>query len=703
MRNSLKFSGILLSLLLLATLVNLSCAKYEAGPPPPTDVEIVVDTIHGMPIEDPYRWLEDQESEKTRNWIDAQNEYTQSFLNAFPDKEKLQNRLTELMKIDRITMPSERNGRYFLYKRDADQDQYVIYMREGLEGEDQVLIDPHTMDSAHTTSVGMMNISRDGKLMAYSIRTGGEDEVAVRFLDIDTRKELADVFPRADYFGLSINNDKSGVYYSLFDKDIGCRVYYHAFGTDMAKDKLLFGEGYGPEIIIGAGLSEDGRYLIIPLYYGSAGNKSDVYYMDVTEKKPKVKTLVNDIDAKFYADVAGDKVYMQTNWEAPNWRIIEVDLKKPAKKYWKEVIPVSDGVINGFSLVGGKIYVNYLENVNSRVKIFDAEGKQEGEISFPSIGTVGGVYGHWDGNEAFFMFTSFHIPTTIYHYDVASGEQKIWYQQEVKADTDIIDVEQVWFESKDGTKVPMFVVHRKDIKLDGNNPVYLTAYGGFNASWTPYFSSTAVFWVEQGGVFAIPNIRGGGEFGDEWHRDAMFEKKQNSFDDFIAAAEWLIDNKYTNPSKLCISGGSNGGLLVGAALTQRPDLFKAVLCTYPLLDMLRYHNFLMGPFWVSEYGSADDSVQFKYIYEYSPYHHVKQGTAYPAVLFVTGDSDTRVAPLHARKMTALLQSATGSNNPVMIYYDTKAGHSGGTPLSKTIEETTLQVGFLMWQLGVRVK
>lgn len=687
-------------ILLLATIMaGPACNQAVPADPPVSKVEVVVDTLHGHGIEDPYRWLEEQDSSDTRVWIDAQNRYTQSVLERISGREKVRQRLTELIKVDRIGRPIERNGRYFLYKRAADQDQYVIYKREGLHGADEVLVDANAMSTDHSVSCDILDISRDGKLLAYTVQRGGEDEKEVRFLDVETGQELADVFPRANYFGLSITADNRALYYCLYDFEKGARVYYHAFGADRAEDKLIFGEGYGPEKIIGCELSEDRRYLLLPVYYGSSGTKNEFYYLDVAKGGP-VKTLVNDIEARFYGQVAGGKIFVQTNWEAPNWRILAVDLSKPARKYWKEIIPASDAGIEDFSLAGGKIFVAYLENVSSRVKIFEPDGKETGELPVPSLGSVTGIIGQWNGDELFYQFSSYHIPSTVYRYDVATGEQEIFTRRNAPVDTDKIEVRQVWFESRDGTKVPMFVVHAKDLKLDGQRPTYLYGYGGFNSSETPYFNSLAVLWAEQGGVFAVANIRGGGEFGDDWHQAAMFEKKQNSFDDFIAAAEWLIANNYTNSSKLAISGGSNGGLLVGAVMNQRPELCRAVVCWHPLLDMLRYHKFLMGPFWVTEYGSADEPDQFEYIYEYSPYHHVKKGTKYPAVLLISGDSDTRVDPMHARKMTALLQATTGSDNPVLLYYDTKAGHSGGRPATQQIEDLTVETSFLWWQLGV---
>jgi len=703
MSKSVKFAGrdaraglVVGWILLLAVL----CAPLavRAADPPPTRVEVVADTLHGKVIEDPYRWLEDQEAPETREWIEAQNEYTDSFLKNFEGREAIEERLTELFKIDIIGVPTPRKGRYFLSKRMKDQDLFVIYMREGLDGEDQVLIDPHGMSEDHTTSVQMMDVSDEGTVMAYGVQEGGEDEVEVRFLDVDTRTDMKDVLPKARYFGLSLLPDASGFYYTKFTLEKQ-RVYFHKMGTDIAEDVEIFGEGFGPDKIIASGLSEDGKTLGIMVFHGSAGMKTELYYKDVENDGP-VETLVNDIDSRFEPEIAGDYVLLLTNWEAPNGRVLRAPLDNPAKENWVEIIPESEAVIQGVSAVGGKLFVNRLENVKSKLTIHDMDGKNLGEISFPSIGSVSGMIGRWTENEAFFAFSSFHIPTTIYRYDVETGGKSVWTSLDVPIDKESIEVKQEWYESKDGTMVPMFLIHKKGLELDGNRPVYLAGYGGFNVTLTPSFSGNIVFFAEHGGVVAIPNIRGGGEFGEEWHKAAMFEKKQNSFDDFIAAAEWLIENNYTKPEKLSIRGGSNGGLLVGAVLTQRPDLVGAVVCTYPLLDMLRYHQFLVARFWVSEYGSADDPEQFKYIYEYSPYHNVEEGTEYPAVLFITGDADTRVAPLHARKMAALLQAKTGSDEPVLLKYDTKTGHSGGMPVEKQIEDSTDAFSFLFRQLGM---
>ncbi len=672
--------------------------RSTSNGPPKTRRDDVKEVLHGVEIADPYRWLEDQRSPETRAWIDAEDQYTQSILGSLAGRDRLKQRLTDLMKIDIIGLPLEHNRRYFLLKRLADQDLFVIYMRKGLRGNDEVLIDPHSMSPDHTTSVSLMNVSKDGTVMAYGVRQGGQDEVAIHLFDVDRRKDLPDQLPKARYFTVSINPDTSGFYYSRQNPE-GPRLYYHAMGADPAGDLEIFGKGYGPGEIMVSRVSDEGRYLLIQVLHGSAAEKTELYVQNLTQHGP-IFPIVNDLPARFIGQFAGDQLFLETNWKAPHGRIFAVDLNHPAREQWREVIPEREAVIEGFSLAGGKLFVTYLNKVISRVEIFNPDGRHLSDLAFPTLGTVGGVTGRWDSREAFFIFTSFHIPTTIYRFDVANGSQDVWARLNVPIESDKFEVKQVWYESKDKTKVPMFLLHAKGIKLDGSNPTLLTGYGGFNSSTTPFFSPEAAMWAEKGGVFALPNLRGGGEFGEEWHKAGMLERKQNVFDDFIAAAEWLITNGYTKPSKLAVSGTSNGGLLVGAALTQRPDLFQAVVCRYPLLDMLRYQNFLVARFWVPEYGSSEDPNQFEYLHAYSPYHHVKQGTKYAAVLFVSGDGDTRVDPLHARKMAALLQWATGSERPVLLHYDTKSGHSGGRPLPKQIEESTDEMSFLFWQLGV---
>ena len=686
----------------LAVSFSLRAAEPETGKPPETRVEDAVETRGGVEVHDPYRWLEDQNAPETRAWIDAQNRYSEAFFQSLPGREAIAARLSELLKVDTVIVPTERAGRYFYSRRKADQDLPILYVRRAAAGKEEVLVDPHSLSPDHSTSVSLLDVTRDGTLIAYGIRQGGEDEVTVHFLDVDSRKELPDTLPRGRYSGISVAMDRKGLYFARHEKE-GPRVYYHAMGSDPSKDEKLFGDGYGPEKGIGVFLTDEERYLGIIVSHGSAATKTEIYVRDLAKGGP-IATIVNDVEARFSPDFAGDRLYLETNWKAPKGRVLAVDLAHPEKENWKEVIAERDVPIAGVSAVGGKLFVRYLENVLAKVRIFDASGKPAGEIAFPGIGTLSGVRGRWREKEAFFTFASFVTPTTIYRYDVAKKTRSVWARESVPVDSDRFEVAQVSYASKDGTKIPMFLVHRKGIPLDGSHPTLLTGYGGFTLSQTPGFSARAALWVEAGGVFALPNLRGGGEFGEEWHKSGMLEKKQNVFDDFIAAAEWLIARGYTRPQRLAISGGSNGGLLVGAALTQRPDLFAAVVCSYPLLDMVRYHKFLVAGFWVPEYGSAEKPDQFSFIYAYSPYHRVRKGTSYPAVLFITGDADTRVAPLHARKMTALLQSSTGADTrkrPVLLHYDTKAGHSRGfnTPVSKRIEDLTDELSFLFAETG----
>ncbi len=688
-----------LAAVLLAGLLEAQSPALKPVPrPPATRTDNVTEVLHGVEVSDPYRWLEDQESAETRAWIAAQNAYSDAVLSDLPGVAELKQRLLPLLKTDFLGTPTERRGRYFFAKRLADQEQSILYMRQGLKGQDEVLIDPNPMSADRTTSVQLAEVSDDGKLILYRVRQGGEDETTLQAFDVDRRKDLADSFARARYSSISLTPDKSGLYYTKQTKE-GPRVYYHTMGSDPARDQEVFGSGFGVEKIVGSSLSLDGRYILFTVAYGSAADRTELYFQDLAKKGPLV-TLVKDVGSRFTGGrIVGDHLYLQTNWKAPKNRILRVDLRKPAQENWQEVIPESDAVLQGYNLVGGKLVATYSKDATSRARIFDTEGKLVREVGLPGIGSIGGFSGRWGSQTAFYSYNSFVVPTTIYRYDLARGSQEVWSQLKVPVDAAKIEVKQVWYTSKDGTRVPMFVVHPKGMKLDGSSPALLTGYGGFNVTQSPGFSARAVAWVESGGVYAVANLRGGSEYGEEWHRAGMLEKKQNVFDDFIAAGEWLIANRLTSASRLAIRGGSNGGLLVGAALAQRPELFGAVVCSYPLLDMIRYHKFLVARYWVPEYGSADNPEQFRYIRAYSPYHNIKAGTKYPAVLFVTGDADTRVAPLHARKMTALLQAASGSERPILLRYDTKAGHSGGTPVSKQVDELAEELAFLLRQLA----
>lgn len=692
----------------VVALLIAACATSRRGPttttpvaattttrPPVTEARPVTETISGMTITDPYRWLEDQQSPETRTWIDKQNQYTDSMLNGLPDKARFAQRIRELLNVDQMSAPFVRGGRYFFSKRMAGQDQFSIYMRESATGSDVLLIDPTPMSANHTTNVGLLDATEDGKTMAYYVRQGGADEMEVHFYDVDGRRDIGTTLPTARYFGLSLTPDGRTAYFTRY---LGKEQYVYRRAVTGGDEQNLFGQGYGADKIVGTGLSSDGRYLLIEVSYGSAAKKTEEYIKDLRTDGP-IRTIVSDLDARFSVDVAGDTLVMMTNWNAPNQRVLTAPASDPVRANWKEIIPENKtAALENTSLAGGKIFATYLENVKPRVIQYNLQGQQEREIHFDTIGTLSGVFGTWTSPVAFYRFTSFAVPPTLYALDVASGKTDVFFRTNAPVNSDLFTVEQVWYASKDGTRIPMFVFYKKGLRRDGSSPAYLTGYGGFLSSQLPTFAASAVTWAENGGVWALPNLRGGGEFGEAWHEAGMLANKQNVFDDFAAAAHYLIDQRYTSAQHLGISGGSNGGLLVTALTTQHPDLVKAVVVSYPLVDMLRYHKFLVGPFWVPEYGSADDPQQFQSIYAYSPYQHVVPGTQYPAMLFITGDADTRVAPLHARKMTALMQASTGSQNPVMLRYHVTGGHSGGDPLNVQVNNAAESLAFLMWQL-----
>ena len=685
----------------LLTIAALSgCAAEEPGvnvPPPPTERREIVETLHGVEIRDPYRWLEDQDAPEARAWIDAQNSYTDTLLGPLPGRDELETLAATVLQVDAIGLPNERGGRYFYSKRRADQDLSVLYVRDGLDGEDRVLIDPHPMSPDHTTSVSYLDISHDGRLVVYAVRDGGVDEVSIRLRDVDTGQDLDDRLPAARYGQVNLTPDKTGFYYERYG-DVTPRVMFHALGTDQSADTQRFGDGYELHHIPVSLLSDDGRWLLVHVIEGSSG-PTELHLKDLTTEAP-FTTVIKDGVTESWAEFAGNQLVITTNLEAPNKRVMVADPANPTVDQWREIIPERDEVvIQEARGLGGRLAVSYLQDVQPRVAIHELSGTHVRDIRFETLGSVGGGAGRWTSDEAFFTFQSYHRPNTIYRYDLASGERTVWAQVEVPIDTDRYEMTQTWFASKDGTRVPMFITHRADVVLDGSNPTLLTGYGGFNLSQTPRFSSLAAVWLESGGVFAEANMRGGGEFGEEWHRDGMLERKQHVFDDFIAAAEHLIAEGYTSPEHLAIRGGSNGGLLVGAVSNQRPDLFGAVVCTYPLLDMVRYHQFLVASFWVPEYGSSEDPEQLAYILDYSPYHNVDETARYPATLYITGDGDTRVAPLHARKMAALMQATHGDTTPILLRYHTDAGHSGGQPVSQLIAEMVDTVSFLLWQVG----
>jgi prolyl oligopeptidase len=668
----------------------------RVGSLPITEPRPVTETLHGVTITDPYRWLEDQQSAETRTWISRQNAYTDSMLSGLPNKPRFAKRIESLLNTNLINTLQLRGGRYFLTKREAGQDLFSIYMRESESGPDILLIDPAPLSPDKTTSVGIVNVTNDGRVLTYSVRKGGEDEVEEHFFDVDARREIGMVLGRARYAGVTVTPDHASVYFTRYAAGVAPRLYRRAIAG--GPEDLLFGEQYGPEKLISSSISEDGRYLTIHVFHGSAGQKSEIYVKDLSSDGP-IRTVVNDLDARSTADDAGETLIIETNWNAPNGRIMRVNIADPGRDHWTELIAENkDAPIEGSSLAGGRLFVRYLQNVKPRVLEFTIDGQPRGEIKFDTLGTLTDIAGQWTSPVAFYRFSSYTVPVTIYRYDVPTGTSSVFFRVNAPVNPDHFTVEQVWYQSKDGTQVPMFLTYMKGLQRNGRNPVLLTGYGGFNSSSLPNFSTSAVTWAENGGIYAVANLRGGGEFGETWHRAGMLDNKQNVFDDFIAAAEFLIQERYTSPRHLGITGGSNGGLLVTAFSTQRPELARAAVVSYPLIDMVRYHKFLVARFWVPEYGSADDPEHFKFIHAYSPYHRVRAGTKYPATLFITGDADTRVAPLHARKMAALMQASTGSTQPIMLRYHVSSGHSGGEPLKVQVNNSAETLAFMDWQL-----
>jgi prolyl oligopeptidase len=685
---------------LVSMALAVDAAAQTAASPPPTRRDDVREVLHGVEIVDPYRWLEDGQGPQTRAWIDAQNAYTQSVVAARPAGAAIRERIAALARYDTQAVPQRRGSRYFLWKRRASDDLAIHYVREGLSGPDEVLLDPHPLSPDHTVSVSVEDVSDDGKLLLYGLRRGGEDETELRVRDVEKRQDLADVLPRGLYRGASLRPDGRGFYYAVQDRKTGIRIRYHAVGTPVASDVEVFGSGYGPGQWISAQVSENGRHLLISVQHGWARN--ELFVQDLGSAAPP-RAIVKDVDAHFRADFAGDRLIVQTDWKAPRWRIVEVDLKDPAPERWREIVPEGPDAIQGFVLAGGRLLVHDLRDVASRLRVVSLEGRSLGDLPLPGPGSVAALQARWADDEVFFAFNSYTAPGSTHRADVRTLQVAAWWRPDVPFDSAAHETRQVWYASKDGTRVPMFLTHRKGLARDGRRPTLLYGYGGFNVSLLPSFHPLSAWWIEQGGVFAVPALRGGGEFGEAWHRDGMLEKKQNVFDDFIAAGEWMIANGYTDASRLAIRGGSNGGLLVGAALTQRPELFRAVLCDFPDLDMVGYHRFENNnPPALLEYGDASKPEQFKFLYAYSPYQKVKPGTAYPAVLLTTGDADTRVPPLQARKMTARLQAATSSGRPVLLHYDTKAGHAGGRPMGKVVDDIALQATFLAGELGMEL-
>ena len=718
--------GRLAGLWLISGWVWMGCAVPETpqapavAPPPPTQQDNVVDVLHGVEIVDPYRWLEDQDAPETRAWLDAQNAYTFDHLADRPERPVLERRIRELVSIDRIAAPIVRGGRFFVWKKKATDDLWVLHLREGLDGEDRVLLDPHALSDDHTVSIDLADVSPDGSWLVYEIRRGGADETELRLFDVDRRQDLPDRFPVALYSGVAIAPDTGSdrsFFYGRQDGRDGFHIFRHRLGntaesdtaeSDTAEsDQKLFGDGYGPGPWMSPMLSEDGRYLVVTVSHG--WTSTELHLLDLDADGP-FRTLVDartlgGVEATFRPHFAGNRLFAHTHWRAPNGRLVEVDLTgETLPADWPEVIREGEDALQAVSFVGGQVFARTLHNVVTRLERYSLDGDFLGEVPLPGPGAAGTPRGPWTGRSAFFGFQSFTTPPTLHRYDTVDDTAEVWARDAVPFQGAELVTRQEWFTSRDGTRVPMFIVHRANLPLDGNLPTLLYGYGGFNVSLTPRFSTLPALWLEYGGVYALANIRGGGEFGEAWHRAGMLENKQNVFDDFIAAAEHLVDSGITHPGRLAIQGGSNGGLLMGAVLTQRPDLFRAVLCQFPDLDMVRYHQFEHhNPPALLEYGDASIREHFEFLRAYSPYQNVRDGIDYPAVLLTSGDNDTRVPPLQARKMAARLQHASASGLPVFLLYDTDAGHAGGRPQSKTIEDLALKATFLFSQLGVDVR
>jgi len=695
---------------------------------PKAKVIPVEDTVQGHKIVDPYRYLENPNDPDTKLYVEQELSYTRSILDPLSGREKINARLSQLLEIGTVGAPRMGGPYYFHTRRDGNQNQAILYVREGLSGDDRVLLDVNKLSADGTTALDWWYVSEDGKYVAYGTSPSGSEISTLYVIETASGKLLPDEIERTRAASVAWKPDNSGFFYTRYPKkgDVPVgqevynrRVFYHALGTDPAHDPLIFGEGRDPEWWPNVSLSEDGRWLLIDEEQG--WTKTEMFLQDLTSKNPPVEITAGK-DFLYTADFFAGKLYITTNEDAPRYRVFVADTTNPRREDWKEIVPQTDAVLQGASVTGGKLLAQYEHNATSELRLFALDGKKIADIPLPAIGSVFSASGRYDRNEIFFGFQSFTVPPSVYRVNLerskvishklegkpnfAPFEPSLWAKVDAPSiDSSAYDVEQVWYTSKDGTKIPMFVVSKKGIEKNGKNPTLLTGYGGFNVSETPAFSRSMFLWMEHGGIYAVANLRGGAEFGEDWHRAGMLEKKQNVFDDFIAAGEYLIAQKYTDRDHLAIQGGSNGGLLMGAMITQRPDLFRAVVCQVPLLDMLRYQNFQIAKLWIPEYGSADDAKQFDWLYAYSPYHHVKAGQEYPAILFMTGDTDTRVDPMHAKKMAALLQAEAKNGDsrqkPILLRIETKAGHGQGKPVTKQIEESTDVYSFLFWQLGIK--
>ncbi len=700
---------LLRSLLPLALLASMSLLS-ESLIYPTTPQSTVVDNYHGTQVPDPYRWLEDDTSEATKAWVVAQNAVTSGYLSQLPQRLPIRDRMTKLFNFERFGTPFRAGGRYFFSRNNGLQNQSVWYWAASLEAQPVLLIDPNTFSADGTVSMSVPVPSEDGRTVAYQVSKSGSDWQEIRVHDVGTGKQLSDRIQWVKFSGIAWAKDGSGFYYSRFDAPKSGaaltqvnefqKVYFHRLGSEQSDDSLVYERRDQPKWGMGATLSDDGAYLILTLSQGT-DTRNRVFYRDLTTPQSSVVELLNDFDASYnWVGNEGPVFLFHTDLKAPRGRIIAIDSRKPQRADWKERVPQNEATLTSANLVGDRLVCDYLKDARSLIRLHRLDGTFEKEVSLPGIGSVAGFGGKRAETETFYSFTSFTVPGRIYRYDFRSGLSTLWRQPKVAFDPDAFETRQVWVTSKDGTKLPLFLTHKKGLKPDGKTPVLLYAYGGFNISLTPAFSVGNLVWLELGGIYAVPNLRGGGEYGEEWHQAGTKLRKQNVFDDFIASAEWLITNGYTQPSKIAIQGGSNGGLLVGACMTQRPDLYGACLPAVGVMDMLRFHRFTIGWAWTSDYGSSENPEEFKALFAYSPLHALKQGVQYPPTLITTADHDDRVVPAHSFKFAARLQAVHAGPHPVLIRIESKAGHGAGKPISKQIEERSDQIAFVASQFGI---
>jgi len=671
----------------------------------------VVDDYHGRKVADPYRWLEDVDSDETKAWVEAQNKVTFGYLEQLPHREQIEQRMSELWNYEKFGLPRRREGRYFYTRNSGLQNQSVLFVSEGVDGEPRVLLDPNDWADDGTVALAAWAPSEDGRLLAYGIASGGSDWREWKVLNVETGEMLEDHLRWVKFSGVSWAKDGSGFFYSRYDEpqegeqysgvNHFQKLYFHKLGDPQERDTLIYERPDEKEWGFSGGVTEDGRYLIIHVWRGT-DPENQLFYKDLAQADSPVVELLSGFDAEYsFVGNDGPTFWLTTDKDAPKKRVVAIDIEEPAAENWREVIPESDFVLQGVGLVGDHFIASYLQDASTHVKVFDLDGAFQRDVDLPAIGSASGFGGRRTDRDTFYAFSNYTTPGTIYRYDIETGESHVFRRPDVQFDPDRYETRQVFYESRDGTRVPMFITCRRDLPLEGNLPTILYGYGGFDISLTPSFSVSNLVWLEMGGVYAVPNLRGGGEYGREWHEAGMLDKKQNVFDDFLAAAQWLIDNGYTRPEKLAIRGGSNGGLLVGACITQRPELFAAAVPSVGVMDMLRYHKFTIGWAWVGEFGSSDDPDQFANLLTYSPLHNLKPGVAYPATLVTTADHDDRVVPGHSFKFAAALQAAHAGRTPVLIRIETRAGHGAGTPTSKQIEAASDVLAFLADSLGMQ--